>query len=43
MARRGEGEDRRQGRGELIFIVASAAIFLAIAGCVVYVVARIIV
>ena len=32
-----------RGRGELAFIVASAAIFLAIAGCVVYFVTRIIV
>ena len=33
----------KPGRGELVFIVASAAIFLAIAGCVVYFVTRIIV
>jgi len=31
------------GRGEVAFIVVSAAIFLAIAGCVVYFVGRIII
>jgi hypothetical protein len=36
-------ERPRPGRGELAFIVVSAAIFLAIAGCVVYFVTRIIV
>jgi len=36
-------ERPKSGRGELAFIVVSAAIFLAIAGCVVYFVARIII
>jgi dolichol kinase len=36
-------EGQKSGRGELAFILASAAIFLAIAGCVVYFVARIII
>jgi hypothetical protein len=38
-----QGERPKAGRGELAFIVVSAAIFLAIAGCVVYFVARIII
>ena len=37
------GQRPKPGRGELVFIVVSAAIFLAIAGCVVYFVVRIIV
>jgi hypothetical protein len=36
-------ERPKAGRGELTFIVVSAAIFLAIAGCVVYFVTRIII
>ena len=41
---REEPADRsKSGRGELVFIVISAGIFLAIAGCVVYFVTRIIV
>ncbi len=36
-------ERPKAGRGELAFIVVSAAIFLAIAGCVVYFVTKIIV
>ena len=39
-----DGAERpKAGRGELTFIVVSAAIFLAIAACVVYFVTRIIV
>ena len=36
------GDRPESGRGEVAFIVVSAAIFLAIAACVVYFVARII-
>ena len=37
------GQRPKSGRGELAFIIVSAAIFLAIAGCVVYFVARLII
>jgi hypothetical protein len=43
MPKEDPGERPKAGRGELVFIVVSAAIFLAIAGCVVYFVARIII
>jgi len=43
LGERSPGEHPKSGRGELAFIVVSAAIFLAIAGCVVYFVARIII
>jgi hypothetical protein len=38
----GEGDGAKAGRGELMFIAVSASIFLAIAGCVVYFVAKIV-
>jgi len=41
MSNDGEEDGAAVGRNELMFVVASAAIFLAIAGCVVYFVARI--
>ncbi len=42
MSRHSQEDGHKIGHNELMFIVASAAIFLAIAGCVVYVVAKII-
>ena len=41
MPKQNEGDGQGEGRGELMFIVASAVIFLAIAGCVVYFVVKI--
>jgi hypothetical protein len=43
MSSQDPGERPKFGRGDVAFIVVSAAIFLAIAGCVVYFVARIII
>ena len=41
-ASNGKDDDPTGGRGGLTFIVASVAVFLVIAGCVVYVVARLV-
>jgi len=43
MSSQDPGKRPKVGRGDVAFIVVSAAIFLAIAGCVVYFVARIII
>ena len=43
MSKDDPGQPPKPGRDELAFIVVSAAIFLAIAGCVVYFVARLII
>ena len=42
MSNNGKDDDPAGGRGGLTFIVASVAVFLVIAGCVVYVVARLV-
>ena len=42
MAENGDGDRGKAGGGEIMFILASAVIFLAIAGSVVYFVARIV-
>lgn len=38
----GDGDETDLGRGSVLFIVGSVAVFLIIAGCVVYVVAKLV-